>query len=149
MNSSIRLGLICFGLLIINCTDKKKNKVISKDTTHYCINTVLKHDDSLGAIRNHACKRISLASTIEQYVNALNRLDFNACPENFHTAFKNHAKAWTKMGEFTTQYSNLRGEMHDLFDSIETTKDSLTFKPLLKAIWNTWADVEASKINNF
>ena len=28
----------------------------------------------------------------------------------------------------------LRGEMHDLFDHIEKSKDSSSFKPLLKAI---------------
>ena len=149
MKLSLKLGFVCISLLIMNCTDKKKDNPISKDTAQDCITNVLKQDDSLGTIRNHACEAISLSATIDQYVSALNRLDFEACPESFHTAFKNHAEAWTKMEEFTTQYPDLRGEMHDLFDSIEKGKDSLSFKPLLKAIWDTWADVETSKSGKF
>ena len=48
----------------------------------------------------------------------------------------------------TDQYPNLRGEMHDLFDIIEKGKDSGAFKTHLKAIWDTWENVEHYHLEN-
>ena len=139
------LSLICFCLLF-NCEDKKTSVTNAKMTPKHCMESVLKQDDSLGKVRNHACERISLSKTIDQYANAINNLNYNACPNEFEEAFKKHAEAWIKMGIFTEKYPDLRGEMHDIFDSIEKTRDSSEFKPLLKSIWDTWAKVEAAKV---
>ncbi len=41
-------------------------------------------------------------------------------------------------------HPELRGEMHVLFDKLEKCADAETFKPLLKAIWDTWAEIETA-----
>ena len=90
-------------------------------------------------------KKISLSETIDNYVLQLKQLDFEPCPDSFKLAFMNHLEAWDKMTEVTDQYKELRGEMHVLFDSIAAGSDSMHFKPRLKAIWDTWGDVEKWK----
>ena len=56
-------------------------------------------------------------------------------------------KAWDEMQKFTKRYPDMRGEMHVLFDEIEKGKDKHTFKPILKEIWDTWAEVEKAQNN--
>lgn len=119
-----------------------KNVDLQKD----CMTYILKQDDSLGTIRNHNCEKISLSNTIKTYVNSVNNLNFNNCAPKFEQAFKGHMGAWTKMQQVTDNYPNLRGELHDLFDAIEQSKDSTTFKLLLKNIWETWEVVENAKL---
>ena len=143
----IKLFVIIGLGLLVNCADAKKSKDSTTLSQKDCIDAVLKQDGALGKIRNHACETISLSKTIAQYVDAINNLDYEGCPDEFRKAFKSHTAAWSEMGKFTENYPDLRGEMHDLFDSIEKTKDSTTFKPLLKAIWDTWSSIEAAKIN--
>ena len=50
--------------------------------------------------------------------------------------------AWEYMVYITDKYNSMRGEMHDLFDQIGASGDSLDFKVRLDAIWGTWGFVE-------
>ncbi|MBT8324917.1 MAG: hypothetical protein HKN99_12220 [Winogradskyella sp.] len=122
-------------VLVLSC---KSNETKAID----CIDQVIKLDDSLGKKRNFDCVELSLSKTIINYTDVINSIDFSTCPDEFTTAFKSHIEAWKNMIEVTDNHDTLRGEMHDLFDSIEHTKDSLQFKIYLNAIWSTWADVE-------
>lgn len=109
-----------------------------------CVKEVFAQDDSLGSVRNHACETIPLSQTIVNYTSALKKLDFQHCPEEFEKAFKAHWIAWENMISVVDKYPDMRGEMHDLFDQIELSPDSSSFKLSLKAIWDTWAVVEKS-----
>ena len=110
-----------------------------------CVAYVLAQDDSLGAIRNHACETISLAETIRNYTDGLEHINYNGCPAEFKEAFKAHWEAWRQMIPLVEKYPNLRGEMHDLFDVLEEGEHADEFKPLLQAIWDTWGEVEKAK----
>ena len=131
-------------LATYSCQKTKKEKAIVR-TSQECVAYIFKTDDSLGTVRNHSCEKISLSQTIKQYTAELNKLDFSNCPEDFSNAFEAHITAWDKMTEVTDRHNELRGEMHDLFDSIEKSTDSSEFKVRLKAIWNTWKPIEAAK----
>ena len=109
-----------------------------------CEERILAEDSKLGKIRNYACERQSLSLTIHEYVQGLEALDFEACPAAFVTAFARHRRAWEAMIPVTDKHSELRGEMHDLFDQIALSADSTEYKTKLKAIWDTWAEVEAA-----
>lgn len=113
-----------------------------KEEQKSCVDSVIRMDDSLGSIRNNASKTISLSETIKDYIESLNELEFNACPEKFHIAFKEHIEAWEEMIRTTDNHPEVRGEMHDLFDKIELSPDSIVFKRKLKRIWDTWAPIE-------
>ncbi len=146
-SSQLSMLLIAFSILMLACNSStpKNNTSSSHDSTALgkeCIKKVIALDDSLGTVRNHACETISLSETIQKYVQGMEAINYNNCPEAFSTAFKKHREAWTAMLSITDQYPDLRGEMHDLFDGIEKGKDAAIFKPLLKAIWDTWAEVE-------
>lgn len=128
---------------IVSC-----KKVNENDQAINCMERVLKLDDSLGSIRNHSSEKVSLSKTIADYTYALDNLNYEYCPEDFKSAFKKHAKAWQDMIMVTNQYPDLRGEIHDLFNQIEVSSDSLLFKNKLKQIWDTWSIIEdASKSN--
>ncbi|MEW4923675.1 hypothetical protein [Algibacter sp. 2305UL17-15] len=137
-----------FAFLIVTSCHRGPEKSIVQYRTNpsklECINFILSQDDSLGRIRNHACKSISLSNTIDQYVASINNLDFKNCPKDFFHAFENHMNAWTGMKQVTDNFPDLRGEMHDLFDTIAKSKYKQTFDPLLKDIWDTWELVEAA-----
>lgn len=141
-----QLYTILFLLSLYCCQNSKKANITINETD--CIESVLAKDSELGKTRNHECETITLHKTIENYTKAMQNLNFEGCPETFSTAFEGHISAWDSMGEFTKAYSDLRGEMHVLFDSIEKTKDSTQFKSFLKDIWDTWAEVEAAKPNS-
>ncbi|WP_418603117.1 hypothetical protein [Hwangdonia sp.] len=133
------INVLVLIFVLIGCKQKEKNHAVANKD---CIEKIIKTDDSLGTIRNYECEKISLSQTISNYANSLNNLDFTGCPEQFKTAFKNHEQAWRNMMVLTNNYPELRGEMHDLFDTIKTGKDSAAFNPLLKNIWDTWAIIE-------
>ena len=126
-------------------TDNKQSIDLNEKN---CISNILSLDDSLGTIRNHACESISLSETIKQYVRSVNNLDFDNCPYEFTNAFKNHLKAWEDMQKFTNRYPDMRGEMHVLFDEIGKGKDKNIFEPILKEIWDTWAEIEKAQSNS-
>ena len=137
----LKYAILFLAVLVYACKSEK-----AKITPTDCVENILKKDDSLGTVRNHSCKEISLSKTITQYTSSLNRLDFSTCPEKFTTAFKLHITAWGEMIAVTNNHESLRGEMHDLFDKIETSSDSVIFKEKLKAIWDTWDEIEKSKV---
>ncbi|NNC69658.1 MAG: hypothetical protein HKN90_02430 [Flavobacteriaceae bacterium] len=110
-----------------------------------CVDHIFKKDDSLGTVRNHTSEEISLSETIKRYTAALNHLDFSNCPDEFSAAFNEHIVAWNQMKDVTDRYSDLRGEMHDLFDVIDKSKDSSEFRAHLKAIWDTWEPIEKAR----
>ncbi|MBK8966699.1 MAG: hypothetical protein R3D58_16195 [Saprospiraceae bacterium] len=109
-----------------------------------CIQHLIALDDSLGRIRNHACETISLAQTIRNYTDGINKHDFRGCPPDFTKAFTRHLQAWNDMIPFVEKHAGLRGEMHVLFEQLEKGPDAATFIPLLRNIWDTWAAVEAA-----
>ncbi len=113
-------------------------------TARSCIQKVIDQDSILGKKRNHDCESISLSETIRLYIKGIDDIDFDNCPPAFTQAFQNHKKAWKDMIPVTDHHPDLRGEMHDLFDIIESGEQADQFKPALKAIWDTWADVEAA-----
>lgn len=131
--------LLCIGFILVSC----KTNDASKQTD--CINTILKQDDSLGKIRNNATKIHSISNSILSYTDALKALDFSNCPEQFSSAFKKHISAWNNMMFVTTKYPTLRGEMHEVFDKLEKSKDSTEFKRYLNKIWSTWDEIEKAK----
>lgn len=132
--------------IFISCNsetaDSAKTDSGTQQEQKICIDRFLKADDSLGKIRNHACETISLSETILQYENALRKTDYKSCSPSFETAIDKHLDAWHEIVKVTDRYPDLRGEMHDLFSKLENGKDSTLFKPLLDAIWDTWAGVE-------
>ncbi|MGB4845841.1 MAG: hypothetical protein WBP16_15355 [Ferruginibacter sp.] len=109
---------------------------------------VIKMDDSLGKIRNHACETATLSQAITNYADEIGKLDFTQCPKVFKTAFAKHRQAWIDFRELSDKYPDLRAEMHDLFDELEKSTDSLLFKKLSKQIWDTWGDIEKAMKNN-
>lgn len=132
-------------ILFFSCK-KKEEKVVT--VVPDCIEVILKKDSELGTIRNHACEKTSLSRTIDNYVSSIKKLDYTECPTEFTQAFSDHQEAWLATKIVTNKHSDLRGEMHDLFDAINKTADSTEFKVLVKGIWDTWAEVEnASKLN--
>ncbi len=135
------ITVVCF--IISSCGSKQKNhEEISSQKD--CIAYIIRKDDSLGSIRNHACEAMSLSKSITQYVSGIDDLDFSNCPKSFVDAFAEHKKAWRNMKKVTDSLPNLRGEMHDVFDSISKTKYNEAFDPLLKDVWDTWAQIEQS-----
>ena len=107
-----------------------------------CIEYIMHMDDSLGSLRNHNSEKFALSKTIDLYTNSLENLSFSNCPPTFSSAFKSHITAWKNMKEVTDKYPLLRGEMHNLFDQIKTSNDSLLFEKKLAAIFSTWKEVE-------
>ena len=121
------------------------NTAASNESEQDCIDAILREDTALGDTRNHACETASLADAIQQYVDALSALDYEGCPREFSKAFEAHIDAWAAMKTFTEQFADMRGEMHDLFYKLERGEQAEEFKPLLKAIWDTWAPIQTAK----
>ena len=107
-----------------------------------CISHIIAADDSLGSLRNNECREVSLSQTVKNYVANLESLNFENCSPEFTSAFQKHISAWVNTLSVTDNHLELRGEMHDVFNRIEKTKDSLEFRILVKDIWDTWAVVE-------
>ncbi|CAL2102311.1 conserved protein of unknown function [Tenacibaculum sp. 190130A14a] len=125
-------------LILANCKNNKHTFTKTKN----CVELIVKKDDSLGSIRNHDSKKISLSSTIDKYISSVEKLHFSDCSKDFNKAFQNHLSAWKDMKAVTDNHTLLRGEMHSLFDSIKQTNDSLVFTKKLTAIFDTWKTVE-------
>lgn len=138
---SALLACCCSALLLATC---KTPTPQSTPTPEACIQHLIALDDSLGRIRNHACETISLAQTIRNYTDGINKHDFRGCPPDFTKAFTRHLQAWNDMIPFVEKHAGLRGEMHVLFEQLEKGPDAATFIPLLRNIWDTWAAVEAA-----
>lgn len=142
----LSIPFFCFSIFLIatGCKNEEKQVVTyrANQAELKCMEYIINKDDSLGKVRNYACEKIPLSNTIEQYVTSVQELDFSNCPGNFSLAFENHINAWEAMKQVTNHFPNLRGEMHDLFDTIAQSEHKNTFDPLLKEIWDSWASVE-------
>ena len=140
------LCVICLFILLAACNKSKSSGTNNLDqksqAEENCINKIIAIDDSLGKIRNDACNRISLSSTITQYVKSLKEKNYKDCPASFTTAFHNHLQTWSNILEITDHYPDLRGEMHAIFSTLEKSEHSDRFKILLNEIWETWSLVE-------
>ena len=66
----LAIVLLCF-VFTVSCKKKQVNRAPQE-----CIEYILKEDDSLGKVRNQACKKISLSKTIHQYTSDLNKTRF-------------------------------------------------------------------------
>ncbi len=148
------LLLICVALgCTLSCKESKENKETTETeavieevaSTPTCIEKILAEDGTYGKERNHACETISLEETINKYTAQIRSLDYTDCPEAFTKAFLDHITAWDSIVPVTSKYPDLRGEMHDLFDEIEQSADSMEFKERLALIWSTWEAVEAAQ----
>ncbi|MEM7185198.1 MAG: hypothetical protein AAF466_00960 [Bacteroidota bacterium] len=128
------------------CNDHKVEKTTPVDTnltsTKTCIKHIIAQDSVLGAVRNHAPETMPLSTAINQYAQDLQGLDYTGCPSGFVMAFHAHIEAWKEVTQVTDDYSELRGELHTVFDSLEKSPDSVRFRKLVKGVWDTWADVE-------
>ena len=104
----------------------------------------LAHDARLGATRNEASKTKSIARAIEEYVQGLDALDLQDCPEGFAAALRNHRDAWQDSIEFFEQFGDLRGELHEIFDEIYEMGGSVRveFEKVRSEITSTWEEVE-------
>jgi len=147
MKQVIRISFLIITILlfIISCGESKLNNGNNSSADiiiDNCVKMIIADDDSLGTVRNNACKEISLSQTIINYTASLKSLDFSNCPKPFSDAFKSHIKAWNKMLVETDNYPEFRGEMHDIFDQIKAGPDSTKFKILEAEIWSTWSAVE-------
>ena len=109
-----------------------------------CIKHVVSFDDSLSSLRNHDCENMSMSESIYRYTSAIGSVSFEDCPDEFIRAYKRHQQAWLEMLRVTDKYTDMRGEMHQLFDSIQSGKDSTAIKERLRLIWSTWDEVKAS-----
>ncbi|MCW8877162.1 MAG: hypothetical protein OQJ89_06440 [Kangiellaceae bacterium] len=98
-------------------------------------------DNELGSKRNHDTERMPIALVIEKYAVSLRKLDWAQTPDVFREAFYEHIEAWEKSIEFFAKYSQLRGEMHDVFDEIRQA--DLKLKQHEAKIWSTWAKIES------
>lgn len=139
--------LIILGISVLACNPHGQRNMVtnsqnSKSRSGECIENIIQVDQKLGKIRNHSSEKISLSETITEYTDSLSSLNYDDCPGQFTTAFKEHIEAWKDVKRVTDNYLELRGEMHDLFDELEKGKDSIEFKLLSKRIWDTWGKVE-------
>lgn len=141
IRQGIGMGMILclFGCSASPVTDTQQD---GGKASSSCMDRIIALDDSLGRLRNHSCEQGSLSESISHYANGLEALDYSGCPEAFVTAFHNHIQAWRAIQPFTASYSDLRGEMHDLFDELAHSPDSLAFQSHLEQIWSTWAEIE-------
>lgn len=106
---------------------------------------VLSADEWLGRTRNLAPHDVPLSTAIKDYVAGIDQLDFTGCPPEFSAAFQRHRDAWHDSIPFFDGFPALRGEMHDLFDTIRARADvGEQLVAIEKSIWDTWAEVEAA-----
>jgi hypothetical protein len=110
------------------------------------IRAVLAQDEALGADRNHAPESQPISQAIRDYVAGLQGIDFGGCPEEFTRAFRRHIAAWQRSIPFFAQFDHLRGEMHDIFESIRQQEGEARagLESAEEDIWGTWDEVEAA-----
>jgi ketosteroid isomerase-like protein len=110
------------------------------------IQRAITQDEILGSVRNEACHRRPIADVIADYVEALDLIDLDACPSDFAHALRAHRDAWHASIPFFTGFAELRGEMHEVFESIRArdATSRTTLEAAEARIWGTWSDVEKS-----
>lgn len=104
------------------------------------IDRILEVEVNLGNERNNGSHNGPVHESVERYISQLESIDFSATPAGFDTAFQKHIAAWKNSVPLLKQYSNLRGEMHDVFQLIHQQTDAL--KLVEQSIWTTWYPIE-------
>ena len=108
------------------------------------VDRVLAEDARFGRARDEAPRLVPIAQAVEGYVAGLASVKLTDCPDDFAVAFTDHSQAWALMVPFLRRYPDLRGELHDVFEWLESEDNSEAeeFKKLLQAVWDTWKKVE-------
>ncbi|MCA0153757.1 hypothetical protein [Winogradskyella vincentii] len=144
----IKPVILILTLLLLGCNgaDKKDHSSASnmEQKKINCVKYIFEKDSIFGNIRNHASEKASLSDAINNYAKNLKSLDFSNCPEDFELAFHKHIEAWLDFRKVSDKYPSLRGELHDIFSTIEKSRDSIEFKSRLNDILETWHSVEQS-----
>lgn len=109
-----------------------------------CIDAVYARDNQIGALRNHAPESAPIAQAVRTYADGLAALDFSGCPAAFKEAFAAHERAWRAAIPYLERHAEERGEMHAVFARLRAGGDGEQLKALEKAIWDSWAMVEAA-----
>ncbi len=136
------LTIICFFLLCPGMPQHESFDMNDEQATgDPCIEKILAEDAKLAEMRNTSSEIMSLAVSILNYVEGLEALDFNACPEGFQKAFKAHIGAWRDLVPTVQDYEDWRGEMHLLFDRIKSSKGGKAFKKKVDKVGKTWEAV--------
>ncbi|WP_109098302.1 hypothetical protein [Aquimarina sp. AU58] len=107
-----------------------------------CVKKIFEKDSIYGDIRNHASEKAPLSEAIHDYTKNVKSLDYSDCPKEFESAFHKHMDAWLDFRKVSDKYPLLRGELHDIFATIEKSEDSTEFKSRLNQILETWKIVE-------
>lgn len=129
-------------MILSACSTLKPNP----ESERRAIEEVIQADAELGKIRNHAPEVMPIHLAIENYASSLRDLDFSNCPADFETAFVMHIEAWESSVDYFMEFTELRGEMHQLFEEIRAMNivNKNRLEAVEKPIWDTWADVETS-----
>ena len=141
---SLAVGLTL--LLLEGCRTGPPEPAPDNTGTADSIARVLEADTRLGTIRNHAGETAPLHVGLEAYAQSLAELDFQGCPAEFIDAFSEHREAWLASVPFFERHSDLRGELHDVFELIRAYggEDQAALEEHEQAIWSTWRKVEAA-----
>ena len=133
-------GLLFFGWIVATQFSFNDNQV-SIDELRSGIDKILEQDTELGTIRNNQPYQIPLHQAVKNYCNSLRQLDYSKTPEVFSLAFIKHVEAWEAAIPEFEKFSELRGELHEIFEKIKPQSED--FLKLESAIWSSWADIES------
>ncbi len=144
---SLYLVALCLGLAAcepyLGAPEKPDDdtKVVSYTDA---IRKALAADSKLGSARNAATADEDLATVIENYVDAMDDIDCTACPVDFRDALRRHRQAWRDSIDFFSQFDELRGEMHEVFNQIRAQGSEARhgLETVERPIWETWREVE-------
>ncbi len=107
---------------------------------------VLEIDRVLAAQRNQMPQTLPPADAIDAYVTGLAAIDFTNCPQDFADAYEKHRQAWAAAIPLLKEHSQLRGELHHLFDQMRQLDPAVgeQLNSHLQSISDTWSDVETT-----
>jgi hypothetical protein len=78
---------------------------------------------------------------LENYIEAMGRIDLRQCPEDFQQAFLNHKYAWNDVSSFLSRYQDSFGALTLFLDSISGVALQRA-EELNKTIEDTWRECE-------
>lgn len=112
------------------------------------LNSAIAHviaiDAEIGAVRNQAPRDKPLDIVVREYSDALRAIDRSRTPLDFSSAWIAHIEAWEALIPYLKEHSELRGEMHALFERLLSVANPTAseFQRLQAAVWSTWATIE-------